>query len=329
MDDYLNSVESPERALKRSKELVPLLHLDGFKLTKFVSNVQNLGDRIDGSPQSNEPKVIASSKEESSHVLGLKWDHNNDTLVVSRGISSTVTKSLTQRLVLSLVSKVFDPIGLVAPFTVGAQLLLKDIWRVSGQYWDEELPKDTVERFLEWSVELPKLAEITIPRSYFAGNFEHLELHMFGDSSQEVFSTVAFLRARVTNSSGAQTELAFVLGKPRLAPMKVMTIPKLELQAALLAARLKKDFCRALTVHVNKVLMWTDSTTVLQWLHSKSKQPIFIANRVCEVLEHTSVDEWNHVASSVNPEDAGTRGMTAEVLQSVSWVRGPDFLRTK
>ena len=93
---------------------------------------------------------------------------------MSRGTSSTVTKFLTQRLVLSLVSKVFDPIGLVAPFTVGARLLLKDIWRVSGQHWDEELPKDTVERFLEWSVDLPKLAEITIPRSYFSGNFEHL-----------------------------------------------------------------------------------------------------------------------------------------------------------
>ena len=127
MEDYLDSVESPERALKRSKELVLLLHLGGFKLTKFVSNVPNLADRIDGSPQSTEPKVIASSKEDSSHVLGLKWDHNNDTLVVSRATSSTVIKSLTQRLVLSLVSKVFDPIGLVAPFSVGARLLLKDI----------------------------------------------------------------------------------------------------------------------------------------------------------------------------------------------------------
>ena len=188
IDDYLDSVESHEKALKRSKELVHLLHLGGFKLNKFVSNVPNLADRIDGSPQSTEPKVIASSKKDSSHVLGLKWDYNNGTLVVSRDTSSTVTRSLTQRLVLSLVSKVFDSIGLVAPFTVGARLLLKDIWRVSGKHWDGVLAKDTVERFLERSVELPKLAEITITRSYFSGNFEHLELHMFGDSSQEVFS---------------------------------------------------------------------------------------------------------------------------------------------
>ena len=179
MDDYLDSVESSERVLRRLKELVHLLHLGGFELTKFVSNVTNLVDRFDGSPQSTEPKIIASSKDDSSHVLGLKWDHNNDSLVVSRGTSRTVTKSLTQRLVLSLVSKVFDPIGLVAPIIVGARFLPKDIWRVCGQQWDEKLPKDTVERFLEWSVELPKLAKITIPRSHFSGNFEYLELHKF------------------------------------------------------------------------------------------------------------------------------------------------------
>ena len=136
MDNYLDPVESPERALIRLKELVQVLHLGGFKLNKFVGNVPDLADRIDGSAQSTEAKVIV--KEESRHVLGIKWDHNNDTLVVSRGTNSTITKSLTKCLVLSLVSKVYDPNGLVAPFTVVARLILKDIvgltkvgWRVT------------------------------------------------------------------------------------------------------------------------------------------------------------------------------------------------------
>ena len=195
MDDYLDSVESPERAFIRSKELVHLLHLGGSKPTKFVSNVPDLANQIDG--QSTEPNVIVSSKEESMHVLGFKWDHNNDTLVVSRGTKSTITKSLTKRLVLSLMSKVYDPIGLVAPFTVGAWLILKDIWRVNGKSWHDELLKDTIDRFLAWCVELPRLAEITIPRSYFSVPFQHHELHMFGDSSQDVFIAVGFLRAQV------------------------------------------------------------------------------------------------------------------------------------
>ena len=98
MDDYLDSVESPERAINISKEWVRLLHLGWFKLTKFVSNVPDLADRIDGSPQSTESKVIVSCQEDSSHVLGVKWEHTNDTLVVSRGTSCAITKSLTQRL---------------------------------------------------------------------------------------------------------------------------------------------------------------------------------------------------------------------------------------
>ena len=177
-------------------------------------------------------------------MLGFKWDHNNDTLVVSRGTDSNITQSLTQRLVLSLVSKVCDPIGLVASFTVGARLILKEILRVNEQSWDDELPKDTVDRLLAWCFELPRLAEITIPRSDFSAPFQHLELHMFGDSSQDVFSAVGFLRAQITCTSGEiTTELAFDLGKARVAPMKVITVPKLKLQAAILATRLKREIC--------------------------------------------------------------------------------------
>ena len=114
---------------------------------------------------------------------------------------------------------------------------------------------------------------------------------MPGDSSQEVFIAVAFLRAQVNTFGGPKTELAFTLGRARVAPMKVMTIPKLELQAALLAVWLKQDIFRTLTVHFCRVSIWIDSTTVLQWLNFASKQPIFFANRVCEILEHTNVDE--------------------------------------
>ena len=136
------------------------------------------------------------------HVLGLKCDHNNDTMVVTRCTNSTITRSLAQRFVLSLVSKVYEPIGLVAPFTVAARLILKDIWRVKEQSSDDKFPKDTVERFLAWCVELPQLTQITIPRSSFSGPFQHLELHIFGDSSQDVFKAVGFLRAQVTCNSG-------------------------------------------------------------------------------------------------------------------------------
>ena len=94
---------------------------------------------------------------------------------------SLPNKSVTQRLVVSLIFKLFHRIGQVAPFTIGARLL----------------PKNTFERYLECSVELIRLADITIPRSFFSEIFEHIRLYMFGNSSQEVFSTVAFIQAPV------------------------------------------------------------------------------------------------------------------------------------
>ena len=104
--------------------------------------------------------------------------------------------------------------------------------------------------------------------------------------------------------------------------MKTLTVPKLELQAAVLAARLSVDIRDALTIPVRQLFMWTDSTTVLQWLSSLDKQPIFVANRVSEILEATSADQWNHVATSDNPADAGTRGMSSEALAGSNWLRG-------
>ena len=104
---------------------------------------------------------------------------------------------------------------------------------------------------------------------------------MFGDISQDIFSAVTFLRTRVITPTGkVKTELAFVLAKTRVVPIKIMTVLKLELQAALLAARLKNEFIQALTLTVNQVFMWTDSKTALQWINSKENQPIFVANRV-------------------------------------------------
>ena len=83
--------------------------------------------------------------------------------------------------------------------------------------------------------------------------------------------------------------------------MKMLSIPKLELQAALLATRLKEEILKALTFKVSNVFMWTDSTTVLQWLNSCNKLPVFVGNRTGEILESTTIDQWNHVLSGDNP----------------------------
>ena len=314
MDINLLSSPTVNEATNKAQDVIEMLAKGGFKLTKFVSNVASLVNNVDPKPQlpTDPTEKVLATDEETSHVLGLKWNHSRDTSVVCRGTTPDLNRPITQRVGLSLVSAVNDPIGLVAPYTVTARLLLKDIWRLSGQQWNNNLPDDVSEKFREWAEELANLSEITIPRCFFRGTMESAELHVCGVSSQDVFSAVALLRARVSLKEGTETQLAFVFGKARVAPMKALSIPKLELQAALLAARLKDESQQALTVPVERTFMWTDSKTVLQWLHSIDKKPVFVANRVAEILELTTVDEWNHVPTVDNPADAGTRRPAGE-----------------
>ena len=187
-----------------------------FKLIKFVSNFPALTAELKASElpfDTKQTKRISDILGTSSPVLRLKWDHSNDNLVVSRRINEDVPSSLTQRAALSLVAAVFDPIGLVAPFTVRARLLLKDVWRVSGQQCYDQLSTDTAQQITERINELPRLSEMTIPRSYFTVDVDQIELHLLGDSSQVVFSTVAFLRGRPCVATNGNPFLSFVIGK--------------------------------------------------------------------------------------------------------------------
>ena len=102
---------------------------------------------------------------------------------------------------------------------------MKDIWRLSGQQWDDNLPEEIVTKFLEWSKELSTVNEITMLRIYFCQTVETIELHGFGGSSQDAFSAVAFLRGKLINDRGVVRQLTFVFGKARGAPMKALTVP--------------------------------------------------------------------------------------------------------
>ena len=109
--------------------------------------------------------------------------------------------------------------------------------------------------------------------------------------------------------------------------MKALSIHKLELQASLLATQLKDDILKPLTVEMNHVYMWVEGTTVLHCLNSNDKLPVFVANRVGEILKSTTIDEWFYVMSGDNPADTGTRWMSSEALKDSSCVIGPNFLR--
>ncbi len=161
-----------------------------------------------------------------------------------------------------------------------------------------------------------------------------MQLHVFADSSLTAMCATAYVRAKFQNG---KVNVAFVIGKARVAPMKQLTIPKLKLQSALIACRLMESVKKEHDWSFDKVFLWSDSTTVLQWIRSSHKKhQVFIANRLGEILDTTSVDQWRYVPTDSNPADCGTRGLSPDELKESGlspdelkesiWISGPDFL---
>ena len=232
---------------------------------------------------------------------------------------------ITERKILSLVSSVFDPIGLFAPFSVHMRRLLKGIWTKNGKHWDNEVEPSEEEEFLRWKEQLPIVAETSIDRRYFIRERDKTQLHVFADASENTMCAVAYLRSQPKKHSA---DLTFVIGKCRVAPMRHLSIPRLELQAAVMAVRLKEQIVNEHEMKINSCSLWSDSTTVLQLKHSSHrKQQVFVANRVAEILDTTDVSQWKHISGINNPADIGTRAINIEELKRSEWLTGPAWLK--
>ena len=198
MDDFIKSVEISEVAIEIFNQLQPLLSQHGFELKKWISNNDAVTEAIpeDLKSISNTKQVEVEPNTEGSSVLGLQWTFTYDSLQLCRGTNKEVETPITQRKILSLVSSVFDPIGLFAPFSVHMRRLMKSIWTKNGQHWDNEVEPSEEEEFLRWKEQLPIVAETSIDRRYFSRERDKVELHVFADASEDTMSAVAYLRSK-------------------------------------------------------------------------------------------------------------------------------------
>ena len=309
MDDLLVSLSNQDDAIAVKNELTELLAKGGFKLTKWATNF-------------DEDEV----HDKALTILGLEWNNKNDTLKVCRGMQFEPESLWTQRKVLSVVSSVFDPLGFLAPFVIRGRIILKGIWQTRGQQWDSYVEENLNNQFSEWVSEVNAGEAFQVDRWYQTSSNNILnELHVFGDASEDAFCAVAYV---VTEDPNSNRHVSFIMGKARVAPVKHHTIPKLELMAALTGNRLKDAIIKEHSIHFHKIYMWSDSTTVIQWIRSSNeKQPTFVANRVAEILDSSTVDEWHHVAGANNPADLGTRGLSFDEVPASNWIKGPDWLK--
>jgi hypothetical protein len=229
---------------------------------------------------------------------------------------------------MSASSAVFDPLRLISPFVLRAKLLLQRLWE-QGLEWDEAVGESDLEEWLKWCAELNELKTLHIPHCLWPTNFKvhTLVLHTFCDASERAFAAVVYLQ--VTSEEG-QVHVSLVMSKTRVAPVKrhCLTLPRLELQAAVLGARLHESVKSELDLSISESYFWTDSLIVLQYISNDSTRlKTFVANRVSEVRQLTNVEQWRFVPGLLNPADDGSRGLSAADLQLKGrWLKGPEFL---
>ncbi|GBP09557.1 hypothetical protein EVAR_91266_1 [Eumeta japonica] len=202
--------------------------------------------------------------------------------------------------------------------TIKGKILMQRIWR-SGIGWDDVLLERDYAKWVDYLDEVRKLSQLRIPRCY-ALRSSKIELHVFGDASEHAYAAVAYWRAVRPDGT---VHLALVAGKSRVAPNKVMSIPRLELQAALLACRLATNIQKEHGIATERRVLWCDSKTVLRWIRSdpRAYKP-FVAHRLAELDERSDRNEWRWVNSADNPADDATRAD----CDLERWLNGPTFL---
>ncbi|XP_043201117.1 uncharacterized protein LOC122369981 [Amphibalanus amphitrite] len=318
MDDFVHATRTEEEAAEMQTEVTELLRRGGFRLTKWMSSSRKVLERIEAAERVQDIDVAVQS------VLGCAWNTINDTLGV-RAVDSRVPS--TKRGVVQGVARLFDPLGLVAPFSLQAKVLIQRLW--AGNYdWDDELEGTELQRWSQWLSELHYLERVTVPRCFGGASASdgcQRELHIFCDASQDAFGAAAYV---ATTMPDGRRVCSLAMAKTRVAPLKQISIVRLELQAAVLGVRVANVLRTELSVRVDRVLFWTDSTVVLQYVKNDSRRfHTFVANRVAELRESSCPDQWRHVPSSLNAADVVSRGATLSDLSSDSrWSAGPGFL---
>ena len=323
VDDVLNSVPRTQKAVRLTSDLTKLLKEGGFRLTKFASNSQEVLQSIPPDLRANPFLDLDLGQLPLKRALGVYWDAQSDTFKFQ---AVQAGKPSTKRGVLFVVSSLFDPLGLL-PFVFSAKIQLQDLWRDKIP-WDQDIPAPYLSQWQRWLEELPHVVTINIPRCYksqFSLTPSTIQLHNFADASRCGSAAVSYLR--FVDERGV-IHCSFAMGKTRNAPIREWTIPRLELQAAVLATRLSKIIVNELDLQVDQTFFWFDSMTSLQYIKNEIKRfQTFVANRVAEIHETSSPEQWHHIPAIMNPADDGSRGAGAQSFHAeCRWWSGPKFL---
>ena len=325
VDNVCVGATTVEEALSLYKEAKGIFSEASMNLREWTSNCTEFLDCLPEKERLSG-KVIK--------VFGLVWNRIEDYLQIPT-FKGSPDEVFTKRQVLSDVSKLYDPLGLIGPVTLPGKLFVQKLWFNNKKFnWDESLPQCFMDEWRNLTVDWQKLYTLQIPRYIGQSDKDvRYQLIVFCDASAKAYAAAVYLRT--VNKHLAKTNLVF--SKLRLAPLnskkhsKVeqgqISLPRLELLAVLIGVRAIEFVTRELKLPVTKRMVFSDSECVLHWIKSTKQLPVFVQNRVKEIRKEQDLI-FSYVSSCQNPADFATRGLTVSEIKGCSlWWNGPDWLQ--
>ena len=345
VDDFVSGAENEQKASEVSSNAKLIMQKGAFNLRKWNTNSSNLKKTFseEYSPKSTDLKPVTEEDESYAKtvtgttikpnsntvkVLGSIWNTASDTLEFNLFDLVKEAKSLppTKRSLLKISAKIFDPLGLLSPFTIKWKVMFQLLCNENVE-WDEELSDQHLEKWNLLISDLQSLNNVCVPRCYFEmyNKVLSVQLHCFSDASEKAYAAVTYLRSKY--ESGL-VDVNLIAAKTRVAPLKKQSIPRLELLGANILARLASSIQNTLDLSQNiEIFYWVDSKTVLYWIKNAKPWKQYVLTRVKEIRECTAQDSWRHCPGVQNPADFPSRGMSAnELVNEKRWWKGPEFL---
>lgn len=316
VDDLLAGGDSVDDVKKLIAQISQLLDNAGFTLHKWASN----------SPKVTRPNDdnVTTIAESDTKTLGVRWHQVPDTFSLLTATPMQHAK-VTKRTVLSDLGQFYDPMGWVTPALIRPKVFVQHLWRLPID-WDKQLPVETATEWASLMQDLQHLSAITIPRRVLVPEGQSTSICAFCDASESAYAAVVYIRQYLPNGKWTVHMMA---SKTKVAPLKPVSLPRLELLGAILLTKLVKIVQLAFNQPV-PITAFTDSTIALHWLSGHpSKWKTFVANRVKEAQEVIAPENWRHVVSADNPADLATRQFFAKDLVTCDmWWHGPGWLRS-
>ena len=331
VDNLSLGADEPKSGIELYKTAKSIFAKAKMNLREWKSSNRDGNEFIEGKhksiDKSSEDTSYASlmlnpDEESENKVLEIPWNTKHDEFVISFRIKKFTEDVITKRELLKRIASIFDPVAILLPVAVPLKILFQKMCK-EGSSWDDDINNKCKAVGKKWLLSARKTPNIVLPRCYLQKE-KPVKFQIIGyyDASEKAYSAVTYLR--VTYQNG-QVSSQIIAAKTRVSPVKVLTIPRLELMSSLLLARLVHSVCSALT----NVLCLIDSAITLAWIQNEKKQyKQLVQNRVRVERELTKMDMWYHLLGKDNIADLLSRRSLPEELPSKrsNWINGPSWL---